>query len=83
MSEIISKKLWLTDNPENPYYTKLLCDLILAIGTFSKGFPFSVKKNNNNIDKYFAEPLNMIFQILEISPENTLIRAKTIFFLHR
>lgn len=83
MANIFSNKLWLQESPENPAVSKQLCDLILAIGTFSKGFPLSIKNSNENVKKYFSAPLNMILEILEVSPDNQLIRAKAIFFLHR
>eukprot|EP01126_Amoeba_proteus_P054254 TRINITY_DN6667_c0_g1_i5.p1 TRINITY_DN6667_c0_g1~~TRINITY_DN6667_c0_g1_i5.p1 ORF type:complete len:980 (-),score=177.52 TRINITY_DN6667_c0_g1_i5:39-2918(-) len=83
MESIISNKLWLQDQPDNPHYTKLLCELILALGTFSKGFPVSVSKRNDNIKNYFTHPLKLILGVLQSLPESSLIRQKTIFFLHR
>jgi len=77
---IVSNQLYKKDADENHSFMAQFCDLIMAIGTFSKGFPYSLQAENVNIKQFFATPLKLILDALCQLPTHPKLRLKAIFF---
>jgi len=80
---IITQELYKQDTPEVPRFTNWLCELIQAIGTFSKGFPLCVNKVNAISAKHYTRALQLILASLRSIPNQPSLRTKSMFFMHR
>eukprot|EP01120_Amphizonella_sp_Union-15-10_P008954 TRINITY_DN3307_c0_g1_i3.p1 TRINITY_DN3307_c0_g1~~TRINITY_DN3307_c0_g1_i3.p1 ORF type:complete len:958 (+),score=155.65 TRINITY_DN3307_c0_g1_i3:139-3012(+) len=82
LSELVAQKPYKQDTEDNPVYTNLLCQIIFAIGTFSKGFPLGL-----NLQPATAETFGSTFQLILIAlrdmPRSLELRSKVVFFFHR
>jgi len=77
--EILSKKLFQNDSPENPQFSSYLVRAMSAIGMFSKGFKQSTPESLIP----FKTTLELEIQALRLLPMNEDVRFKVTFFLHR
>ncbi|KYQ90623.1 armadillo-like helical domain-containing protein [Tieghemostelium lacteum] len=90
LEEITKKSLYKSDSKEQPFFTTQLYQLIMVIGTFSKGFsaftPTGQPKPEASCQykKYFLSALEHIIQLPHQLPVlNDEIKAKTFVYMHR
>jgi len=85
LDEILSQKLYLSDTPEKPRFTRYIHSLINAIGTLSKGFDDSSSKKiylKDGVD-FFKHFLVYVTRVHSEMPMNKSIQTIVIFYYHR
>ena len=79
IEEILTKRLFDNDPPDNPQFSSYLVRAMCAIAIFSKGFTASTPQAT----EIFRNVLKLEIQALQLLPMNDNIRSKVTFFLHR
>jgi exportin-T len=86
IDEVIANRWYQHDTPDRPQYITLLCKLIHAVGTFSKGFPISRdnrQPQHQQVVAFWKQCTELILKVFQTLPNYYEIRKEVIFFFHR